>query len=202
MAQDLTNQAFRRNGRIDERIREANRVKSKVRARVEHVFGTIKRVFGFRKVRFRGLFKNRHHARMLWHLPTCSPRDDDCWQRREDPRGIEKRRSGMKSGRKRSTDGLPDGPLDRNLSVTVDSCAPSISKTPVNQTFPKERGWIIVSDTTWEGYEETPAVVMQGYGVMMREIASQLPGTRAPSHVFVQAGVGGLAAAVHASASK
>jgi IS5 family transposase len=47
-AQDLTNQAFRRNGRIDERIREANKLKSKVRARVEHVFGTIKRVFGFR----------------------------------------------------------------------------------------------------------------------------------------------------------
>jgi transposase, IS5 family len=65
MARDLTNQAFRRNGRIDERIREANRVKSKVRARVEHVFGTIKCVFGFRKVRFRGLFKNRHHVRML-----------------------------------------------------------------------------------------------------------------------------------------
>lgn len=64
-AQDLTNQAFRRNGHIDERIREANRLKSKVRARVEHVFGTIKRVFGFRKVRFRGLFKNRHHVRML-----------------------------------------------------------------------------------------------------------------------------------------
>jgi transposase, IS5 family len=65
MAQDLTNQAFRRNGQIEEPIREANRLKSKVRARVEHVFGTIKRVFGFRKVRFRGLFKNRHHARML-----------------------------------------------------------------------------------------------------------------------------------------
>jgi len=65
MAQDLTNQSYRRNGRIDEGIREANRLKSKVRARVEHVFGTIKRVFGFRKVRFRGLLKNRHHVRML-----------------------------------------------------------------------------------------------------------------------------------------
>jgi IS5 family transposase len=65
MAQDLTNQRYRHNGRIDERIREANRLKSKVRSRVEHVFGTIKLVFGFRKVRFRGLFKNRHHARML-----------------------------------------------------------------------------------------------------------------------------------------
>jgi IS5 family transposase len=45
MARDLTNQAFRRNGCIDEQVREANRVKSKVRARVEHVFGTIKCVF-------------------------------------------------------------------------------------------------------------------------------------------------------------
>ena len=65
MAQDLTNQAYRRNGQIDERVRQANRLKSKVRSRVEHVFGTIKGVFGFRKVRYRGLFKNRHHAHML-----------------------------------------------------------------------------------------------------------------------------------------
>jgi IS5 family transposase len=48
MAQDLTSRAFRLHGRIDEQIREANRLKSKIRARVEHVFGTIKRVFGFR----------------------------------------------------------------------------------------------------------------------------------------------------------
>jgi IS5 family transposase len=65
LARDLTNQAFRCHGQIDERVRESNRVKSKVRARVEHVFGTIKCVFGFRKVRFRGLAKNRHHVRML-----------------------------------------------------------------------------------------------------------------------------------------
>lgn len=63
-ARDLTNQAYRHHGRIDAQVREANRIKSKIRARVEHVFGTIKRVFGFRKVRFRGLEKNRQHARM------------------------------------------------------------------------------------------------------------------------------------------
>ena len=37
-----------------------NRTKSKVRAKVEHVFGVIKRVFGFAKVRYRGLDKNAH----------------------------------------------------------------------------------------------------------------------------------------------
>lgn len=66
----------------------------------------------------------------------------------------------------------------------------------------RERGWSIVSDTSWEGYEQIPALVMQGYGVMMREVASQLSQVRVPTHLFVQAGVGGLAAAVCASASQ
>jgi len=65
MARDLTNQRYRHHGKIDEPVREANRLKSKVRARVEHVFGTIKGIFGFRKVRYRGLAKNRHHVQML-----------------------------------------------------------------------------------------------------------------------------------------
>ncbi len=37
-----------------------NRNKSRVRAKVEHVFGVIKSIFGFRKVRYRGLAKNLH----------------------------------------------------------------------------------------------------------------------------------------------
>ena len=37
-----------------------NRWKSRIRARVEHPIGVIKRVFGFTKVRYRGLLKNRH----------------------------------------------------------------------------------------------------------------------------------------------
>src|SRR6185437_8564049 len=45
-------------------------------------------------------------------------------------------------------------------------------------------------------------VVMQGYGVMMREVASQLSAARVPTHLFVQGGVGGLAASVYESASQ
>lgn len=41
--------------------RARNRTKSSVRAKVEHPFGVIKRVFGFVKVRYRGLDKNAHH---------------------------------------------------------------------------------------------------------------------------------------------
>ncbi len=48
----------RRGGEVDEAVRAANREKSKVRSRVEHVFAVVKRLWGFTKVRYRGLAKN------------------------------------------------------------------------------------------------------------------------------------------------
>ncbi|TCR65014.1 diaminopropionate ammonia-lyase [Bosea sp. BK604] len=54
-------------------------------------------------------------------------------------------------------------------------------------------GWQIVSDTSWPGYEDVPKDVMQGYALLAMEAEEQ--GAR-PSHVFVQGGVGGLAAGV------
>ena len=57
-AKDFTNQRVRRHGQIDEVERAKNRNKSKVRARVEHVFAVVKRLWGFTKVRYRGLEKN------------------------------------------------------------------------------------------------------------------------------------------------
>lgn len=57
-AKDFTNQRVRRGGEIDEVQRAKNRNKSKVRARVEHVFAVVKRLWGFTKVRYRGLEKN------------------------------------------------------------------------------------------------------------------------------------------------
>lgn len=57
---------------------------------------------------------------------------------------------------------------------------------------------IIVQDTAWDGYEEIPSWIMQGYGTMVMEADRQLKedGTDRPTHVFVQAGVGSLAGAV------
>ena len=55
-------------------------------------------------------------------------------------------------------------------------------------------GFFVVSDTSYEGYEEVPRLVMQGYTVLMAEALAEID--RPPTHVFVQAGVGGLAAAV------
>lgn len=60
-AQDMTSRRIRYTGYIDEVQRSKNRTKAKVRAKVEHPFRILKRVFGFVKVRFRGLQKNHDH---------------------------------------------------------------------------------------------------------------------------------------------
>ncbi len=57
-ALDFTNQRYRLQGVVDEVERAKNRTKSKVRAKVEHVFAVIKLRFGFTKVRYRGPEKN------------------------------------------------------------------------------------------------------------------------------------------------
>ena len=57
---------------------------------------------------------------------------------------------------------------------------------------------VIVQDTAWDGYEDIPAYIMQGYGTMAAEAAEQFERAVGgqPTHVFVQAGVGSLAGAV------
>lgn len=61
----------------------------------------------------------------------------------------------------------------------------------------QQHGWQVVSDTAWEGYDEIPKWVMQGYTTMLSEAQEQLAGQglSKPTHVLVQAGVGSLAAA-------
>ncbi|WP_321964868.1 diaminopropionate ammonia-lyase [Paraburkholderia sp. J7] len=59
----------------------------------------------------------------------------------------------------------------------------------------KANGWHVVSDTSYEGYEAIPRDVMQGYGTIAAEVIEQSDGA-AWTHVFLQGGVGGLAAGV------
>lgn len=61
-----------------------------------------------------------------------------------------------------------------------------------------ENNGVVVQDTAWDGYEEIPAWIMQGYGTMALEAIEQLKaqGIERPTHIFVQAGVGSLAGAV------
>lgn len=66
-AKDCTQRRYRYQDRTDEEERERNRIKSKVRSRVEHVFGVLKLKFGFVKVRYRGLAKNANRL-----FATCA----------------------------------------------------------------------------------------------------------------------------------
>ncbi len=61
-AKDFTNQRTRYAGIVDEAVRAKNRNKSRIRSRVEHVFGVVKRLWEFGKVRYRGLHKNATRA--------------------------------------------------------------------------------------------------------------------------------------------
>jgi diaminopropionate ammonia-lyase len=60
-----------------------------------------------------------------------------------------------------------------------------------------ERNWVLVADTSDDPAAAVPALVMQGYTLIAQEILDAAGGTL-PTHVFVQAGVGGLAAALAA----
>ncbi|WP_299637540.1 diaminopropionate ammonia-lyase [uncultured Ruegeria sp.] len=77
--------------------------------------------------------------------------------------------------------------IDGDYDASVDQCRREAD----------ENGWFVVSDTSWPGYTDPPRDVMSGYGVMVKEVVNAM-GT-APTHVFLQGGVGGLAAAVAAA---
>lgn len=62
------------------------------------------------------------------------------------------------------------------------------------QKVSEENGWPLVQDTAWPGYEEIPSWIMQGYLTMALEAFEELP--EAPTHIFLQAGVGAMSGAV------
>ena len=58
----------------------------------------------------------------------------------------------------------------------------------------EEQGWMLIQDTAWEGYEDIPTHIMQGYTTLAWEIGQALD--QPPTHLFLQAGVGSVAGAV------
>ena len=76
----------------------------------------------------------------------------------------------------------------RHVDGTYDQSVTMAARTAA------DNGWITISDTSWPGYEYIPGLVMQGYTHLLCEALRQM--TRPPTHVFVQAGVGGIAAAI------
>ena len=73
--------------------------------------------------------------------------------------------------------------------VNYDDCVRMVAEEAKHA----ERG-VVIQDTAWEGYEEIPSWIMQGYSTMADEACEQFE--ERPTHVFVQAGVGSLAGGV------
>ncbi len=65
----------------------------------------------------------------------------------------------------------------------------------------KKNNWEIVQDVSWEGYKKVPKQIMAGYTIMIKEIMEQIK-DNSITHVFLQAGVGGMAAAMIAGFAK
>ena len=59
----------------------------------------------------------------------------------------------------------------------------------------REENWLVIQDTAWEGYENVPKWIMQGYATIAREFRADL-GETLPTHVFIQAGVGAFAGVI------
>ena len=81
------------------------------------------------------------------------------------------------------------GAVIHRVPGTYDAAVREAAATAVRE------GWLVVSDTSWPGYTEVAREVMQGYRLMADEALDQWTGPP-PTHVFIQAGVGGVAAAV------
>jgi len=77
-AQDCTNRRHRQGGWIDETIKAKNREKSRVRAKVEHSIGVVKRVFGFQRSATGGWRRTCTGWRSPPRSPTCSLSGDSC----------------------------------------------------------------------------------------------------------------------------
>lgn len=62
----------------------------------------------------------------------------------------------------------------------------------------REQGWVLLQDTAWQGYEQIPTWIMQGYMTLAVEAWEQLrqSGTPLPTHLFLQAGVGSFAGSI------
>ncbi|MEJ6398547.1 pyridoxal-phosphate dependent enzyme [Yoonia sp. 208BN28-4] len=83
--------------------------------------------------------------------------------------------------------------VERHGAIYEDSMAGAMQAADDN-------GWTLLSDSSWPGYFDRPHLLMEGYLALMAETVNQID--QAPTHIFLQAGVGGLAAASAAYARK
>lgn len=99
---------------------------------------------------------------------------------------------------KGSTQTRLDNILKENATATIEEVNYDECVRMAAAAAAETENGVVVQDTAWDGYEEIPSWIMQGYGTMAMEADEQLKeyGCERPTHVFVQAGVGSLAGAV------
>lgn len=87
-------------------------------------------------------------------------------------------------------EGAHAGITNVNYDETVKLCA----------RLAEENGWVLIQDTAWEGYEDIPLWIMQGYAAIALEIIEEMEtnDVQPPTHIFLQAGVGSFAAGIAA----
>lgn len=98
---------------------------------------------------------------------------------------------------------MPKGSSPERLeSIKAEGAEASITELNYDDTIRRtaelahKYGWVIVQDKDWEGYTDIPLWIMQGYAVMVLEAFEELERkSKLPTHVFLQAGVGSMAAA-------
>ena len=100
---------------------------------------------------------------------------------------------------------MPKGTVEARRKAIEDAGADTAVITDLNYDqvvdyagkLAQEKGWILVQDTSWEGYEEVPCRIIEGYLTMAAETENQMKGDR-PTHIFLQAGVGSMAGGIAA----
>lgn len=99
---------------------------------------------------------------------------------------------------KGSTKARFDNIRKEGAEVTIEEVNYDECVRKANALAEQTENGVMVQDTAWDGYEEIPTWIMQGYGTMALEAAKQMKaaGVERPTHVFIQAGVGSLAGAV------
>ena len=95
---------------------------------------------------------------------------------------------------------MPKGSVEARRRAIEDVGAADAQITDMNYdqtvqlaaSLAEKNGWILIQDTAWDGYEQIPTWIIEGYLTLIQEAVSQLRG-KTPTHIFLQAGVGALA---------
>jgi diaminopropionate ammonia-lyase len=99
---------------------------------------------------------------------------------------------------------MPKGTVKSRID-NIRSHGASVEVTELNyddtvrlaSSMAQKNGWHMIQDTSWEGYEDIPLWIMQGYLTMCKEAIEQIAELNTePTHVFLQAGVGAMSGAV------